>query len=334
MQRVPWWAAILAVAALGAGIGAAVAAGDHVQYKAEADVVVLAKAGPAIVRPLLPNLRELATSSILAGNVDSTLRLPGSPDSLRKRLHASIAPSSQVVVLTVTDRHADRARQIAQETAVVFAQLVQARFRTPPLKAAVQDPAHVVSHHGRPFLRDSLLGAAIGLVLAVAALLALRRAPVAAPTDEKLAAREKHLTERIALVTKRERELAKRAGELAKRERAADAREAEVRTAELRAEAQPPPPSPPPAPPVEAAEPELVPQAEREPPPPPVRSPGGLPTLDELERVVRERRAEFPERAEEWSDYLFFLREHAGSDGHLPSTFSGLLQDVFGDVLH
>src|SRR2546423_4523343 len=161
MRRFPWWAAVLAVAAVGAGVGAAVAAARSVDYRAEAKVVVQGRGGPSTVRPLLPNLRELATSSLVAGNVDSTLRLPGSPEGLRKRLHASIAPSSEVIVLSVTDRKQDRARQIAQEAAVVFAQLVHARF---PLKAAILDPAHVVARRGRHLLRDALVGAAIGLL--------------------------------------------------------------------------------------------------------------------------------------------------------------------------
>jgi hypothetical protein len=327
MERVPWWAAMLAAAALGAGIGAAVAAGGHVQYKAEADVVVQAKGGPGIVRPLLPNLRELATGTILAGNVDSTLRLPGSSDSLRKRLHASIAPGSQVIVLSVTDRHRDRARQIAQEAAVVLAQLVQARFRTPALKAAVLDPAHVVSHRGRHFGRDALVGAVIGLALALAALLALRRAPVAAPTDEKLAARERQLQERIALVTNRERELAKRAGGLAKRERALQAREEEAR----RHEAAPSKPRPEPAP-----SPEPVPEptpAPATPEPAPLQRRGGAWNLNDLERLVAARQDAPAERMEEWRTYVFFLRDHAGIDGELPSSFDPLVEDVFADLV-
>src|SRR2546429_7619055 len=155
MRRFPWWAAAFAAAAVGAGLGAAVAATGHVEYKAEAKVVVQGKGGPAAVRPQLPNLRELATSSLLAGNVDSTLRLPGSPERLRKRLHASIAPSSEVIVLSVTDHKQDRARQIAQEAGVVFGQLVRARFA---LKAAIIDPAHVVDRRGRHLLRDAVIG--------------------------------------------------------------------------------------------------------------------------------------------------------------------------------
>jgi capsular polysaccharide biosynthesis protein len=322
-MRAPWWTGLLAATAIGAGIGAAVAAAGHTEYKAEAKVVVQAQGGPAVVRPLLPNVRELATSSILAGNVDSTLRLPGSPDALRKRLGARIAAGSQVIVVSVTDRGHDRARQIAQEAAVVLTQLVQARFRTPPLNATVLDPAHVVSRHGRHFLRDALIGGAIGLALAGAALLATRRGLIAVspPTEEKLAERERQLKERIDLVTKREREMARRAGELARRERAAALEEsrAPAKAPPAVAKSAPPPqPDPEAAPPQQAA---------------PVHDAASLPTLESLEALVRERGAEFPERGQEWADYLFFLREHAGADGRLPGNFSGLVQDVFGELL-
>jgi hypothetical protein len=316
---------VLVATAIGAGIGAGLAAAGNVSYKAEAKVVVQAKGGPAVVRPLLPNVRELATSSLLAGNVDSTLRLPGSPDDLQKRIHASVAPGSQVVVVAVADSERERARQITQETAVVLAQLVSTRFRTPPLQATVLDPAHIVAHHGRHYLRDGLIGAAVGLAVSGAALGAARRGtlsfPTAAPTDERLAARERQLKERLALVTRRERELAKRAGELARRERAIADREAVP-------EAAPPEPV--------AVEPELPPpvvEPAAAPEPVPVAGDGALPTLDTLERLVRDRAAEFPERAQEWSDYLFFLREHAGADGRLSANFSGLVHDVFGDLL-
>jgi capsular polysaccharide biosynthesis protein len=324
--RIPWWSAVLVSTAIGAGIGAAVAAAGHVDYTAEAKVVVQAKAGPAAIRALLPNVRELATSSLLAGNVDSTLRLPGSTDDLQRRLHASVAPASQVIVLRLSDSDRDRARQIAQESAVVLTQLVPARFRTPPLQAAVLDPAHVVAQHGRHFWRDALIGAAIGLVVALAAVLARRGLPAAAPADEKVEAREQALKERVELLTRRERELARRAGEVAKRERAAADLEAQagasLEAARAKAVEPAPPPEPAPAP-VEA------------PPPaaPVVDGSGLLPTLGELELLVQARRADAPERAQEWADYLFYLREHAGPDGRLPGHFSGLVQDVFGDLL-
>lgn len=318
-MKLPWWSAVLAATAVGAGIGAAVAAAGDVTYKAEAKVVVQSTRGPEIVRPLLPNVRELATSSLLAGNVDSTLRLPGSPDDLRKRLRASVAPGSQVIVVAVSDSGRDRARQIAQEAAVVLTQLVQARFRTPPLSATVLDPAHVVATHGRHFLRDALIGAAIGLVVSCAAVAAMRKGVVIAPapTDEKLAKRERQLEERIDLVTKRERALAKRAGDLARREREIDRRE------RAPAEAMPPPaPEPAPAPAAPAAASVAV---ERR---------AGRWNLNDLERVVAECSTNAPaDRVEEWRTYVFFLRDHADIDGSLPASFDSLVEDVFADLV-
>jgi hypothetical protein len=315
--RLPWWSVVLAATLLGAGIGAAVAAAGAPHSNAEAKVVVQAAGGPAAVRPLLPDVRELATSSLLAGNVDSTLRLPGSPEALRKRLHASIVPGSQVVVVGVSDPNGDRARQIAQESAVVLTQLVQARFRTPPLTATVFDPAHVVAKHGRRFLLDALIGAAVGLAVSAAALAAMRTGVVSpsGPRDEKLVERERQLNERIALVTRRERELAKRAGRLAKREKAAASRE-------QAAETEPVPTRPVPFPMLQPEAP-IAPAA-------PARN--GW-TLGDLERLVRDRGPDFPDRTAEWDAYLFYLRDYSGADGRLPESFRPLVEEVFGQLL-
>ena len=47
-----------------------------------------------------------------------------------------------------------------------------------------------------------------------------------------------------------------------------------------------------------------------------------------------ERRArEFPDRAEEWTSYLFFLRDYAAPDGTLPDSFDALISDTFADLL-
>lgn len=95
------------------------------------------------------------------------------------------------------------------------------------------------------------------------------------------------------------------------------------------------------APPEPAAEPELEPEpiptvAEPEPVAGPTPAPavgGGIWTLTRLEHLVEERGAEFPERVEEWRTYLFFLREHATTEGELPASFDALVEDVFGEVL-
>ena len=100
-MRLP--AIVVAVAiAIGAGIGAAVASLGHVHYQAEASVLVSAKGGAAAVAPLLPNMRQVATSSVLAGDVHSTLRLPGSAESLRKAIHATTPPRTQLIVISYT----------------------------------------------------------------------------------------------------------------------------------------------------------------------------------------------------------------------------------------
>jgi capsular polysaccharide biosynthesis protein len=55
--------------------------------------------------------------------------------------------------------------------------------------------------------------------------------------------------------------------------------------------------------------------------------------LLELEHLVAARSPEFPDRAVEWTSYLFFLREHSDVDGALPETFDYLVEEVFADLL-
>jgi hypothetical protein len=57
-------------------------------------------------------------------------------------------------------------------------------------------------------------------------------------------------------------------------------------------------------------------------------------TLQTLEELARERTdaGASAEQQQEWSTYLFLLREHAGADGSLPSTFDPLVNDVFGPL--
>src|SRR5439155_1618520 len=93
---------------------------------------------------MLPNLRELAKSGVVAGNVQSTLRLTKSTRDLRRQLHATVRPQSEVIAISATDEHADYARQIAQEAAVVFAQLVDTRFGT-------ARPARCLRHYRNPY---------------------------------------------------------------------------------------------------------------------------------------------------------------------------------------
>src|SRR5207253_10029414 len=122
-----WWPLALGVL-LGAIAGLLVSLLGSGVRRAQASVLISSPAGPAAVTPMLRNLRELAASGVVAGTVQSTLRLTKSIGELRGQLHATVRPQSQVIAISASDKVADHARQIAQEAAVVFAQLVDVRF--------------------------------------------------------------------------------------------------------------------------------------------------------------------------------------------------------------
>jgi capsular polysaccharide biosynthesis protein len=147
---------------------------------------------------------------------------------------------------------------------------------------------------------------------------AAQKTTLAASQDEVvLARRERQLTERIATAAKREAELARRAAEVALRERdaAAEQKQAAAAAAAAAEEAKV----------AEAAIPRV--------PPPAENGLYGSYNLVTLERLVDERGRAFPERLEEWSSYLYFLREYASADGAVPASFDGLIHDTFEDLL-
>jgi hypothetical protein len=353
-----WWPLALGIL-LGVLAGVLVSLLGSGTRRAEAAVLVSSPAGPAAVRPMLPNLRELATSGVVAANVRSTLRLTKSTLELRRQLHATVRPQSEVIAISATDEVADHARQIAQEAAVVFAQLVDARFGTaqPALHGAALDSAHVLAGTDRRLGRNALIGALVGLLLGSASMFVLasgRRQVIDSGGDgDDLPEREGLLEQRVQGVTARERALADRAGKLAAREQELDARAAELTAAErevgeragevaasqreladraaqiaatkseleARAAVQPPPvPEPAPAPEAEA-EPALPPRV-------------GTWNLSELQAAVDAYTDPTPEQAETWRTYLYFVRQHASPDGTLPRSLDSLIADVFAEIVH
>jgi hypothetical protein len=121
---------------------------------------------------------------------------------------------------------------------------------------------------------------------------------------------------RLAGVTAREVELARRAAALALRERELDAR---------------PEPVPEPEP-----EPEPDPEPAAAPAPPPAAvGPGrnGFYNLTTLEHLVGTRGSAFPDRLEEWSSYLYFLRDYADADGFVPASFDALIAETFAELV-
>ena len=350
-----WWPLALGVL-LGLLAGVLVSLLASSARRAEASVLISSPIGPAAVTPMLPNLRELARSGVVAANVQSTLRLTKSATELRRQLHATVRPQSQVIAISATDQVADHARQIAQEAAVVFAQLVDTRFATgtPVLHAAVLDSAHVLGGPDRRFVRNGLIGGLVGLLLGSASMFVLASGKgqiVPAGEDGgEGSERERLLDQRVKGLTARERALAARAGELAKREHELEARAAKLaadehdlaaragevsssrrelaeratqiaaREAEREALASAPPPPPPV--PERVAEPETV-----------LPPRAGTWNLNDLQRAVDAQTGATPEEIETWRTYLYFVREHAAPDGSLPRSMDALIADVFADLL-
>jgi len=60
---------------------------------------------------------------------------------------------------------------------------------------------------------------------------------------------------------------------------------------------------------------------------------GRVYNIDTLERLVESRSADFPHRVAEWETYLFELRSKAGTDGSLPGSLNGLVEDVFAPLV-
>ena len=54
---------------------------------------------------------------------------------------------------------------------------------------------------------------------------------------------------------------------------------------------------------------------------------------EQLADLVAARAAEFPDRAEEWRSYLYYLREFADASGALPTSLEPLVREVFAPVL-
>jgi capsular polysaccharide biosynthesis protein len=343
---------IPAAVLLGVLVGIAVSLVSSTSRKAEAQVLISSPSGTAAVTPFLPNLRELAKSGVLAGNVRSTLRLKESIAELRDHVDAEVAPQSQVIVLSATDEDADRARQIAQEAAVVFTQLVQSRFgqRSPPLQAALTDSAQVLSESNRHFVRNALIGGVLGLVLGLLTALLLQGGRLAegAPGLPEGAVRglsklESQLEQRVKTVSARERELARRAGQLASRERDLERRasELDVREDESATRVDRPGAQEGEEPAAKERELELRPSPEQlisepalasEPATPSPVTPGDVWNLPDLEHAVEAHADASPEQAEEWRTYLYFLREYASADGALPPGFSSLIGAVFAEL--
>jgi capsular polysaccharide biosynthesis protein len=287
------------------------------RYRADARVLVR----PASAR-IVPAVEALAESSLLDTNVAQTLHLSAPPKISAKK------GDSGVLTVSAAAGSRERARQIDAEAVVILLQKVSQRFGTVGATATVLDPAHVAEQTSPTTGRNLLIAGLAGLVvgIALAAVSGRRVTPSGGVAADPRV--EGRLKARIDQVAQRERALAQRAGQLAAREHDLERREEELerRSAELEAAETEPEP-------VREPEPEPEPEPVASPPAPALVRPSGRWTLQSLESLTRERSDAAPvELQEEWSRYLFLLREHADADGALPSSFDQLVNDVFGPL--
>jgi hypothetical protein len=290
------------------------------RYRADARVLVRPQSSR-----ILPAVEALAESSLVESNLAQTLHLASPPNV------AATSGKGGVLTVSVEEGSRERARQVDAEAVVILAQKVLQRFGSAGVSATVLDPAHVAEQTsptpGRNLLITGLAGLIAGLALAAAPSTG-RAARATSPIDPNV---EPRLQARIDQVAKRERALAQRAGQLAAREQDLGRREGELerrvstvdeREEELVAAAAAPQPEPEP-------EPEPAPSLRE---PAPARSAGPW-TLEALEALTRERSSgASPEQQDEWSTYLFLLREHADADGTLPASFDQFVNDIFGPL--
>jgi hypothetical protein len=309
------------------------------RYRADARVLVRPQSSR-----IVPAVEALAESSLVESNVAQTLHLASPPKVSAK------SGKGGVLTVSVEEGSRERARQVDAEAVVILTQKVSQRFGSAGVSATVLDPAHVAEQTSPTPGRNLLITGLAGLVagLALAAVSTGRAGRAAAPTDPDV---ERRLQARIDQVAKRERALARRAGQLAAREQDLGRREEELAAASAR-------PSPaehavaPREQELEQRERALARRAEElaartaeleaaaaepepEPEPPVVQAPAsGSWTLQALEALTRERSLAGASTAqqEDWSTYLFLLREHADADGTLPASFDQLVNDVFGPL--
>jgi capsular polysaccharide biosynthesis protein len=244
-------------------------------------------------RSLAATLAELVKSNVLATNVRDALGLDESPQWLLDRMDVE-TPRPAVLRISVTDKNRVRATRLAVESGLIFGRLVQARFGARDTRRPVHADVWDAGHAVANGKAASI--AEDGLIGALIGALA-----------------------GLLLSNLRWR-----------------TREAPVVEQAPAPRATPPRPVPVPAPaPRPAPAPAPAPEPVVEPPPAAVVPIGARPDRNvlALDRLVENRAADFPDRADEWRYYVTYLRDFADRDGTLPDSLAGLVADVFAELL-
>jgi len=280
---------------------------------------------------------EIANGAMQEGISQRTARFQAQVGAALSKLEALSSPEAQRRVLNL------KALQGRPDPTVEALSAATAPASAAWPKPAVVIPVATVA---------AVVLAALALLLPQAARAPRRRAEADEADTARIAAaeeRERVLAAREAGLAQRQRDLERvleetraattagkeevdgravaldsRSQELDAREEALDARERALAQREREVEEQAAEIDRAPA--LEPPAPEPAPAA-----PAPVE-PGGW-TIQALERLVEEHGNEHPDRVEEWRYYVHFLREHAGPEGALPSSFDALIDETFGDLL-
>ncbi len=182
----------LVLVGIAAGIGGAYGFGklQKTLYASQTSLVVQQGNQPLSGGPtaagLVSTIRDLVSSDIVTSNVIQNLQLHESSATFLQRVHVHNATGSAVITLRVLDESSSRSKQIAQELALVFTQLVRDRFgqtsstTQSPIQVSVFDPVHTIAGKAQPRVkRDLAWGALFGVLagLLVANLAGVRRRP-------------------------------------------------------------------------------------------------------------------------------------------------------------
>jgi capsular exopolysaccharide synthesis family protein len=182
LRRRKW--TVLVILALAIGASAALTIREKSMYKAETTVVVGQGSGlfnpqnAAAIQPFTATMKELLQSTIVASGVISDLGLNLTTSQVLNKISVSFDPESALLKVSVVDHVPSQAKAIADSVATRFTALVRKRFPagisttsgSPPVRAFVWDPAHVVPGRVSPTpAKNLIIASALGLVLGLLA---------------------------------------------------------------------------------------------------------------------------------------------------------------------
>jgi capsular polysaccharide biosynthesis protein len=176
VRGLSWWTIVAVAAAAGLAAAAVATAVSSARHRAETTLVLQRGAEPlgadASTRGLARTFARLVETDTVAANVIRDLDLKDSPSELLDRVDVT-TDGTALLRVRVEDARATRAKQIAQEIALVFTQLVKNRFAAADGAAAIGvtvfDPAHALQERtARGWARNLVWGAVLGALVGAA----------------------------------------------------------------------------------------------------------------------------------------------------------------------